>query len=337
MADDVTVAVILVLVAIGAATFLETRFLRRKMKNRRVRTAKRDEEVQDESHNAIVTTKAILTRLERQGIRSEEATGWIREAQMAKGRGNYRVARSLTGTENADEEVQNESHNAIVTTKAILTSLERQGIRSEEATGWLREAEMAKGRRNYRVAIELTGKAKARLLSLKSAQAAKGDLAKLDSMSSTGSTTEMTTKEVLTKDVPPNLLQSKFSIGVAETALEQGRVAGRDTTQATQLLEAAKARFDAKDYAGALSIARLSKRASNGEVVDASIPPPVAAPPPTTSVGPTCSSCGAVLEPDDVFCRKCGTRVVSTACVSCGASLRTDDAFCRKCGTPVSG
>ncbi|TLZ69192.1 MAG: zinc ribbon domain-containing protein [Methanobacteriota archaeon] len=277
MADDVTVAVILVLVAIGAATFLETRFLRRKMKNRRVRTAKRDEEVQDESHNAIVTTKAILT------------------------------------------------------------SLERQGIRSEEATGWLREAEMAKGRRNYRVAIELTGKAKARLLSLKSAQAAKGDLAKLDSMSSTGSTTEMTTKEVLTKDVPPNLLQSKFSIGVAETALEQGRVAGRDTTQATQLLEAAKARFDAKDYAGALSIARLSKRASNGEVVDASIPPPVAAPPPTTSVGPTCSSCGAALEPDDVFCRKCGTRVVSTACVSCGASLRADDAFCRKCGTPVSG
>src|SRR3989442_11871066 len=118
MEEDVRVAVRLVLVAIGAEAFLETCSLRRKMENRRVRTAKRDEEVKDESHNAIVTTKAILT------------------------------------------------------------SLERQGIRSEEATGWLREAEMAKGRRNYRVAIELTGKAKARLLSLKSAQAAKGDLAK---------------------------------------------------------------------------------------------------------------------------------------------------------------
>src|SRR5256712_6970762 len=277
MADDVRVAVILVLVAIGAATFLETRFLRRKMKTGRVRRRKREEEVQDNAPNAIVKKKAV----------------W--------------------------------------------TSLERQGIRSEESAGWLREAEIANARRNYRVAVELTGKAKARLLSLKSAQAAKGDLAKLDSLSSSGSTTEMPTKEVLQKDVPPNLLQSKFSIGVAETALEQGRVAGRDTTQGTQLLEAAKARFDAKAYAGALSIARLSKRASNGEVVDASIPPPVAAPPPTTSVGPTCSSCGAALEPDDVFCRKCGTRVVSTACVSCGASLRADDAFCRKCGTPVSG
>src|SRR5207247_843421 len=43
MADDaVTVAVVLLLVSLGIATFLETRYLRKKMKNRRVRTAKRD-------------------------------------------------------------------------------------------------------------------------------------------------------------------------------------------------------------------------------------------------------------------------------------------------------
>jgi hypothetical protein len=278
MADDsVTVALVLVLVAIGAAIFLETRFLRRKMKNRRVRAAKRDEEAQDEAHNAIVTTKAIIA------------------------------------------------------------SLERQGIRTEESAGWLREAEVANARHNYRVAVELTGRAKARLLSLKSAQASKGDLAKLDLLSSAGSTEAMTTKEALQKDVPANLLQSKFSIGVAETALEEGRVAGRDTTQATQLLEAAKARFEAKDYAGALSVARLSKRAADGEVVDATIPVPVAAPPSATSVGPMCQSCGSPLHADDMFCRKCGMRVVSTACASCGASLLPDDAFCRKCGAPVSG
>jgi hypothetical protein len=276
MADDVTVAVILMLVAIAAATFLETRYLRRKMKNRRLRTAKRDEEVQDEAHNAIVTTRAIMT------------------------------------------------------------SLERQGIRSEESVGWIREAEMANARHNYRVAIDLTGKAKARLLSLKSAQALKGDIAKLESLSPTGSA-EITTKEALQKEVPPNLLQSKFSIRVAETALEQGRVAGRDTAQATQLLEAAKARFDAEDYAGALSIARLSKRAADGEVVDATIPVPATAPALPAGVGPRCPSCGFPLQADDAFCRKCGTRVVSAACASCGASLLPDDAFCRKCGTPVSG
>jgi ribosomal protein L40E len=274
MADEVTVAVILVAIAIAAATFLETRFLRRKMKNRRVRTAKRDDMVQDEAHNAIVTTKAIMT------------------------------------------------------------SLERQGIRSEESAAWLREAQMANSRHNYRVAIDLTAKAKARLLSLKSAQASKGDLAKLDQLSTAPSSEEMTTKEVLQKDIPQNMLQSKFSIGVAETALEQSRVAGRDTSQAVQLLEAAKARFDAKDYTGALSIARLSTRAANGETVDASIPVPAG--PPAASPGPACPSCGAALRSDDAFCRKCGTRLEPAACASCGANLSPDDAFCRKCGTPVS-
>src|SRR3989442_8132302 len=96
MADDVTVAVILVLVAIGAATFLETRFLRRKMKNRRVRTAKRDEEVPDETPNAIVTTKAIMTSPEREGIRSEETARWLREAGIAKARRNFRRAAEPT-------------------------------------------------------------------------------------------------------------------------------------------------------------------------------------------------------------------------------------------------
>src|SRR2546428_2458699 len=60
LADEVTVAVILVLVAIGAATFLETRFLRRKMKNRRGRTAERDEEGQDETHQALRATETLI-------------------------------------------------------------------------------------------------------------------------------------------------------------------------------------------------------------------------------------------------------------------------------------
>src|SRR5881296_2916025 len=96
MADDVTVAVVLLLVALGIATYLETRYLRRKMKNRRVRTAKRDDEMQDNAHNAIITTKAIMSSLDRQGIRSAEAEAWIQEAQTANARHNYRVAMDLT-------------------------------------------------------------------------------------------------------------------------------------------------------------------------------------------------------------------------------------------------
>src|SRR3989442_12291696 len=112
--------------------------------------------------------------------------------------------------------------------------------------------------------MDLTAKAKASLLALKAAQASKGDLAKLDRLSLGGSTDEMTTKEMLQKEIPPNMLQSKFSIEVAGTAVELGRLNGRDVSQATQLLEAAKTRFDAKDYASALTVARQAKRPAAG-------------------------------------------------------------------------
>src|SRR5438034_1276943 len=169
------------------ATYVETRYLRKKMKNRRVRTAKRDDEMQDNAHNAIITTKAIMSSLDRQGIRSVEADAWIQEAQTAN------------------------------------------------------------ARHNYRVAMDLTSKAKERLLALKAAQASKGDLAKLDRLSVGASTDEMTTKEMLQKEIPPNMIQSKFSIEVAGAAVEQGRVNGRDVSQAKELMAPAKSPLYAKE------------------------------------------------------------------------------------------
>ncbi len=274
--NDVTVAIILFIIALGAVAFLETRFLQKKMKNRRIRTAKHDEQVPEDAHNAIVTTKAILG------------------------------------------------------------SMERQGIRSEEASAWLREAEMAYSRHNYRVTMDLTGKAKDRLLALKSAQTSRGDLAKLEQLVPAGGSEEITTKELLQKEFPPNMLQSKFSIDLAGTAIEQGRAAGRDAAQASELLEVARTRFDAKDYTAALAIARQSKRSADGEKVEMSSVPELAAPAPITTPRP-CPSCGAWLQEDDAFCRKCGTRLVPSACASCGTPLLADDVYCRKCGARVPG
>jgi len=274
--DPVTVAVVLAVVVVAiAVAFFEMRFLHKKMKNRRVRAARHDTELQDEAHNAVVTTKAISA------------------------------------------------------------TLERQGIRSPEVGAWLREAELAYERRNYRVTMEITGKAKTRLLALKSAQASKGDIAKLETLSTAGDDA-ITTKEMLTKEIAPNLLQSKFSIELAETAIGQAQGAGRDITQATELLETARGKFGAKDYDMALSVARLSKRAAEGHKVEV---PAMAPPPAPTSTAPAtsnCPSCGASIHSDDTFCRKCGTRLGPSVCTSCGTSLLSDDAFCRKCGTPVS-
>lgn len=278
--DPMTIGLVLAAVAFAIIGFFEMTFLRKKMKNRRVRTPKGDSELPDSAHNAIVTTKAIVEGLERQRIRSPESAAWIKEAEMAY------------------------------------------------------------ARRNYRVVLELTGKARERLLSLKSAVARKGDLAKLEQLTPVGGGEEIaTTKELLQKEVAPNLLQSKFSIELAGSAVDQGRVAGRDVTQAVEFLDAAKGRFDAKDYDGALSMARLSKRAADGQKIDAHAPTPKAVPVvavPATPGARPCPSCGAALAADDAFCRKCGTRLSPSTCASCGAELLADDAFCRKCGARVS-
>jgi hypothetical protein len=278
--DPMTIGLILAVVGFAILGVFEMTFLRKRMKNRRVRTPKGNSELPDSAHNAIVTTKAILE------------------------------------------------------------SLERQGVHSPESTAWIKEAEIANTRRNYRVVLELTGKSRERLLSLKAAQARKGDIVKLEQLAPVGGGEEVpTTKELLQKEVAPNLLQSKFSIELAESSINQGRVAGRDVTQAMEFLDAAQGRFDAKDYDGALSMARLSKRAADGQKIDAHAPAPKAVPigavpsaPPTS----TCPSCGAALGEDDAFCRKCGTRLAPSTCASCRAELLADDAFCPKCGARVS-
>src|SRR5437879_7791529 len=167
-----------------------------------------------------------------------------------------------------DSNLLDEAHNAIVTAKAIAATLERQGVRSHEVTSWIQEAEMAYQRGNYRVTKDLIGKAKERLLTLKSVQASKGEIAKLEQLSAVGGSDEVTTKEILTKEVPPNFQQSKFSIQVAGRDIEQARSSGRDVVQATELLEAAKGRVDAKDYDGALAMARLSARSPQGKAVE---------------------------------------------------------------------
>ena len=274
--DPTTIAVVLVGVALVIAVgFFEMRFLRKKMKTRRIRAAKKDTELPDEAHNAVVTTKAIAATLERQGVRSPEVNEWISEAETAAGRGNYRVAK------------------------------------------------------------DLAGKAKDRLLVLKSQVASKGEVAKLEQLSAVGGD-QTTTKERLHKEVAPNFPQSKFSLELAEGALATARAGGRDVVQATELFEAAKARFEAQDYDGALTMARLSKRAAEGKTVEIPAAKPGPAPVAMIAEKLTCPTCSAPLKEDDVFCRKCGTRLSPRECASCGESLLADDEFCAKCGARVS-
>lgn len=290
MADTITNIIVVVLVFVMiVVTWIELRVMRRKSKSRKQRLASRPEELQDEAHNALLTTRAIASSL-----------------------------------------------------------ADRGGIRSDEVDGLMREAQMAYNRHNYRVAMDLTKNVKDRLISLRSQQAAQGDLAKLDATpADEGGEDEPTTKERLQKEYPPNLAPSRFAISLAESSIEVGAASGRDVGQARALLATARVRFDGKDYSGALTVARQAEKSAKGEAVAVSAAPAspaasaspdasVPAPPPKPAavpMGGACPACGAPMKPQDVFCRKCGMRVVLSNCPNCGAALLADDAFCRKCGT----
>jgi ribosomal protein L40E len=275
----VTVVVILLVIGLVVATFLELKVLRKNVKARRVRAAKRADELPDEAHNALITAKAIASALERGGVSSEEVDGMLREAQTAY------------------------------------------------------------DRRNYRVVLDLTSKAKEKLTALKARHTASGDLAKLEALPTPRSGDEPTTKERLAKDFPPHMTSAKFTMELAEAAIARGREGGRDVAQAEQILLQAQTRFEGHDYAGALATARQAQRSAEVGPIEGWTPPagePIGFMEPVATVVVACGACGTPLAADDLFCGKCGARAGPPSCPTCGATLSGDDAFCRKCGAKVT-
>ena len=50
-----------------------------------------------------------------------------------------------------------------------------------------------------------------------------------------------------------------------------------------------------------------------------------------------CPNCGAELDPDADFCESCRRYIRQDVCSFCGASLSGNDAFCPECGSPRGG
>jgi len=237
-----------------------------------------------------------------------------------------------------EDELPDRAHNAIITTKAIRDTLERGGVRSEEADDVIREAEAAIRERHFRVAVELTEKAKSLMRQAKLRREQQGDLAKLDQTAKRGPTGEdaVTEKERLMKEMPPNYMQSKFSMNLAQDDITAAKARGQNTSDAERFLADAHASFGNQDYDEALKHAVRSRRALEGASTEPAPAPPT--PPPSVPAANLriCPSCGAPLASDDAFCRTCGVKApVPRTCPSCGAEVADDDAFCRKCGASV--
>ena len=234
------------------------------------------------------------------------------------------------------DDLPDRAHNAVITAKAIADALARGGVRSAEADGLVREAEAAIRERNYRVAIEFTEKAKSVLRNAKLKQHRQGDLSKLDPARPKTEGEEVTTKERLMKDLPPNYMQSKFSMSMAADEIAAAKASGKDATEAESIFARAQTSFDAKDYAAALREAVRARRSLEEAAPAVPSSPPDASPVSAPASTRACPSCGAAVAVDDSFCRKCGVPMPKPrTCPSCRAVVADDDPFCRKCGTRV--
>lgn len=231
-----------------------------------------------------------------------------------------------------DTDISDRAHNTLLTTKAIADAVARGGVRSAVADGLIQEAEAALRERNYRTSIDFSERAKDALRDAKARHQARGDIAKLDEIARKPATgDEVTDKERIAKDLPPNFTQARFSMGLADEDIATAKVRGADTGEAERILAEARGAFDRQDYAGALAQAVHARRS-----LQATPEPPKEPAPPRPPGARTCGTCGAPIAADDTFCRSCGAKFEVRACASCGAEVARGDAFCRKCGTKVS-
>jgi len=267
---------------------------------------------------------------------------------------------------------KDEAFNAVLTTRSVIVSLQRQGTNTEEAQRLVDEAKLALQRGDYRGCKDKCDDAKAELTKPGSTEPAKrtralkaypsigetghdGDalMRMADEINSSGDsrkTSDLYTGTRLQSDGDQNYMSAKFEMNAATVSIQNARDRGEDTSVAEDLLADAEKAFAARGYTKALSLAIKSRKSVNAVAEEEAIKLKKApegdeeeeqatqAPAEEVSeeTAGECESCGAPLEEDDAFCHKCGTRVeLERECGGCGATAKPEDVFCRKCGSKI--
>jgi hypothetical protein len=230
---------------------------------------------------------------------------------------------------------QDDAYNAVVTTKAVATSLRTAGRDTTEADLLIYQAENAFERREFTNSIELATRAKTALRNSKEKDLLNCPVPPPDAEKEGAESKEVPAHAVL--KMPANYLESKFVIDTVRCMLPDASLEAREEAQRS--LDLAQASFDGSDYTEALKQAMKAKRAL-GPGPKAEKARPVAIvnetpKPPPTAVPGSCQTCGMKLGTDDEFCHACGARQETRICPSCSREASPDDVFCRKCGAKI--
>lgn len=229
---------------------------------------------------------------------------------------------------------QDDAYNAVITTKAVATSLRAAGRDTTDADVLIYQAENAYERREFTNSIDLASRAKTALLNSK-----EKDLLTLPvppvSAEKEGEESKEVPAHAVTK-LPANYLESKFVIDTVRSGLPDAPPEPK--AEAQRSLDLAQASFDGEDYAEALKQAMKAKRAlGSGQRMEKAKPVAVIreTPKPVAAVPVNCRNCGVDLGPADEFCHACGARQGARTCPSCSREASSDDMFCRKCGAKI--
>ena len=291
-----------VLVAILAAlmlfvVFFEMRFMRGKAKVVRHATQKKDE-----AYNAILTTRSVISVMQRQGVETRPAQNLVGAARQAMDRGDYDRCMDLC-VEARDE---------------LTTPTRKTAEPAEESE----DGEVAKERfEKVAESIVSSGNKPSRADSYKGTK--------------------------LNIEADGDFLSARFEMNTAKADIRKAVERGLNTSEAKKLMTESEAAFVAESYTKALSLAVKARKAVSAEAEQETIrlksgkePEEPEAEPTAeeSSIRPTleCAQCGADLEADNLFCHRCGAKVHrERKCSECGTKARSDDLFCRKCGSKV--
>lgn len=255
---------------------------------------------------------------------------WLRNRRLKKGMSSGGRVKKMS--------LRDDAHNALITGRAIVRTLERGGASMEATMNQLEEARTAFDRGNFRACIDIVDKAKDSMKTAKLAAEKRGDLEKLEASPPPPGDEEMLTKEIIAKEMPENFIQAKFSLNLAKDHMEKCRQGAIDTEAAALVLQDAEKAFEEKDYTTALKLAVRCKNLLTTEDGGLETIPPdeevieII----EEQLKFRCTGCGEFLVEGDGFCRKCGAKIPkATECEKCGKVADIEDKFCRGCGTEL--
>ena len=236
---------------------------------------------------------------------------------------------------------QDDAYNAVTTTRAVATSLSRNGRDTSEADALIYQAEAAYDRREFVRCMELADRAKVLLKNCKEKDLLAAPVVTTEKAS--GPKDDVKGEESVVvpaneaRKLPPNYLESKFLLDTVSSLIEEAQ--GEKREEAQKDFDLARSRFEEGDYSealkGALKAKRLLAPAAPARDKATSASMIIKPQAPTKEEGRRCPKCGMQLGPNDDFCFSCGTKAGMRICHGCQTMATSDDMFCRKCGCRI--